>query len=107
MVQKDAFKILQSIVKKEGVKLTLEQIRIIMKALEETCLVIGEELDEGEVCRIVNFLEIRKKTIKGRRYKVLKGEHEGEERISDTNEYTLVKNTESFMKKTKKKKGKK
>jgi hypothetical protein len=102
MIQKDAFKIIQDKLAEQGITMSLEDIKLFMRALEEACVVIGDKLDIGEVCRIVNFLEIRKKENKPRNYRVMKGEDTGKIKHVEGSINTTVKSTKAFTKRTKK-----
>lgn len=102
MIQKDAFKIIQDKLVEQGITMSLEDIKLFMRALEEACVAIGDKLEIDEVCRIVNFLEIRKKENKPRNYRVMKGEDTGKIKHVDGSINTTVKSTKAFTKRTKK-----
>lgn len=65
MLKNDVLKVMQSIAKKKGYELTLQEVDEFLKIIEETYATVGEQLMPKESCN-VGCIKVEKKEVKPR-----------------------------------------
>ena len=100
MTNKEFIKIFQQVAKQNDITVSQEDVRKLLRILEQTCLLTGIRLDIGESVVIGHFLKIEKNEIKPKPYIIQWGDRKGEKGMTKRRIITTIKNTKKFAEKS-------
>ena len=100
MTNKEFIKIFQQVAKQNDITVSQDDVSMLLKVLEQSCLLTGIRLDVGEKVTIGKFLTIEKIEKPPKPYVIQWGDRKGEKGMTKRKIITVIKNTKHFANKS-------